>query len=138
MLIPLIALVVLILTAVVFWLSRQGSGAFESAAYRRAAALGQTVALSHRAVAAEAPEAGAEELKVLALARASGKSEAEVRALVDEAKGTSELHSSLRMLATRLAVQAERGREENREAQRLRAAIADAQRAVRDTVPDEL
>ena len=134
----LIALAVLAVIELARWLWRRRVAATGGTAYGRAAALGRAVAEAHARAQAERPGTDAEELRVLALTRASGKSEAEVAALVDEARGISELHSSLRMLATRLAVQAERGREEDRDQKQMRGAIADAQRAVYDTVPGDL
>ena len=120
------------------WLWRRRNESTGATAYGRAAALGRAVAEAHARVQAERPGTDAEELRVLALTRALGKSEAEVAALMDEARSISELHSSLRMLATRLAVEAERGRQESRDAQQMRGAIVDAQRGVYDTVPGDL
>ena len=74
----LIVLAVLALAVVGFWLWRRGPGASEPPAYRRAAALGRAVAEAYDAAAAERPQAGAEELRTLALSRASGRSEAEI------------------------------------------------------------
>ncbi len=135
-----VSVLAVLLAAAVAWRvlrSRGGSGE-GSAAYRRAAGLAVATVRGYRDAAASDPDAAPEELRIRALVESSGRPEAEIRALMAEAKKASILHTSLRMLTTRVAAERERSRAGTADARWLSTDVADAQRAVAANVPDEL
>jgi hypothetical protein len=111
-------------------LTRGGHG---DTAESRSLALASSVLAEYRRLESSEPGLEVDEHRIRALL-ASGRSEADVRALV--ARAPSALHKSLQMLTVSLAAQAERARPTD--AAGLMKNIVEAQKTVMGTTPKDL